>query len=130
MGGTLSSSSRNGQFFFDHRFQEWRWQWGSQWWTFRPLYDDDLDMGMFSRTGGCWVSDAGQYWIGPDPDEWMRPHRVRMDRRRRWIERQRRHREEIAHCELARKALERKMPAPLVRVALEHTFSWHAAQKM
>ncbi len=122
MGSILSSSGRSGEFFFDVRTDQWRWWWGGQLWTFQPLYDDDFDVGIL-RTGGCWVSDyTGQCWYGVNPDDWMRGHRWRMERRRRW-------RAGVVQCRLARQALQQKMPGSLTQLILEQAFPWHAAQK-
>ena len=87
---------------------------------------DDLDTGILSRMDGCWVSDRGQHWYGVDPEEWVRQCERRMERQRRWMERQRRDRAEVARCRLLRKGLKQKMPGPLVEVALQHAFGWAA----
>ncbi len=122
MGATTSAPA--GEFFYDKRNHEWRWLWDGQWWSWVMFGDDDLDMGVFSRMSGCWVSDVtGQRWHeGPDPDEWMRRYRWRSEQRRRWMERSQRR-------QALRRSLSQKMPPPLVEEVLQQVFSWAIVSK-
>ena len=120
--GSALSAERSDQFFFDRRTQEWRWHYGGQWWTYEVMYDD-LDTGIL-RAEGRWVSDRGECWYGTDPQRWQRDYERRLERQRRWIDRQRRYRAEVVRCNLVRKALEQKMPGPLAQLALEQAFGW------
>ena len=121
--GTILSSDRSDEFFFDRRTQEWRWLWDGQWWTFDP-FQDDFD-GML-RTEGLWVSDRGSCWYGVDPDRWVSQYERRMEQQRRWIHRQQRNRAEVVRCKLVRQALQKKMPGALVELALHQAFGWAA----
>ncbi len=119
MGSTLSAE-RSGQFFFDRRAQEWLCHYGGQWWTYQQV-DDDFDIGIL-RTEGRWISDRGECWYGIDPERWQWEYERRVERRCRWIDRQRRYRAEVVRYKLARQALQQKMPGPVVQIALEQAF--------
>ena len=119
MGSILSASpraSRHDEFFYDSHCQQWRWHWEGRWWTFQPLFDDDMDFGGVLRKGGWLVSDQGHAWHGPDPEEWSRRHR-RRQALRRW------RREEVARCSCASLSMRRKaLPAPLADFVVELAF--------
>ena len=120
MGGKVSAplmARRRGkdEFFFDKFRQQWRWHWGGSWWTFEPLLDDDLELGLL-RKGACWVSDQGHIWHGVDPEEWQRLQR-RKQARRWWL------REEHSRCKCTAMSLRRtSVPATLAKAILGFTF--------
>ena len=87
------------------------------WWTFEPLFDDDMELGGVLRNWACWVSDQGNTWHGPDPEEWTRRHR-RRQANRFWL------REERSRCNCAAMTLRRvSVPASLAHDILAWSFA-------
>ena len=127
MGAIFSVSAMvacrgNDEFYFDRFRQQWRWHYGDRWWTFEPIFDDDMEFGVFCK-GGCWVSDQGHIWHGVDPEAWYRQYSW-MQANRRWL------REECYRFRYTAMALRRKeLPAPITSCVLVLAFGHDISER-